>query len=275
MSIPWVEKYRPEDFSDIVLDPFNKKIFSNIIKKKKFPNLLLYGPPGTGKTTTIINLIKLYQETHYNKNKELIIHLNASDERDYMTKNAQQALKYLIQLNSSKIRFCLICNYISKIDKDLQDEFIKVRFNNLPNNDIQRFLKNILNSEKIDASDNLISLVQNMYKSDLRSMINYLQLNQKILVQNKIISNELWENLLLKIQNSNYNEIKSEIVSISHEFNIEKKNIIKSFLNYIIQEKKELITEELLDMTEFIFHDVDIKTEYALNFFLFKMKTIL
>ena len=254
MSIPWVEKYRPEDFSDIVLDPFNKKIFSNIIKKKKFPNLLLYGPPGTGKTTTIINLIKLYQETHYNKNKELIIHLNASDERgidtirnqintfvnskgifnqgikfvildeiDYMTKNAQQALKYLIQLNSSKIRFCLICNYISKIDKDLQDEFIKVRFNNLPNNDIQRFLKNILNSEKIDASDNLISLVQNMYKSDLRSMINYLQLNQKILVQNKIISNELWENFLLKIQNSNYNEIKSEIVSISHEFNIEKK----------------------------------------------------
>ena len=56
---------------------------------------------------------------------------------------------------------------------------------------------------------------------------------------------------------------------------LKKKNIIKSFLNYIIQEKKELITEELLHMAEFIFHDIDIKTEYALNYFLFKLKIIL
>ena len=46
-----------------------------------FPNLLFYGPPGTGKTTTIINLINAYQEKQGIKNKDLIIHLNASDER--------------------------------------------------------------------------------------------------------------------------------------------------------------------------------------------------
>ena len=56
-NIPWVEKYRPTNFKDIVLDPINKKIFNKIIKNKYFPNLLFYGPPGTGKTTTIINLI--------------------------------------------------------------------------------------------------------------------------------------------------------------------------------------------------------------------------
>ena len=38
------------------------------------------------------------------------------DEVDYMTKNAQQALKYLIQQYSKNISFCLICNYISRID---------------------------------------------------------------------------------------------------------------------------------------------------------------
>ena len=60
-SIPWVEKYRPINFDNIVLDTFNKQILQNIIDTSYFPNLLLYGPPGTGKTTTIINLINAYQ----------------------------------------------------------------------------------------------------------------------------------------------------------------------------------------------------------------------
>ena len=53
---PWVEKYRPKKFEDIVLDKNNSEIFKNIIKKKYFPNLLFYGPPGTGKTTTALAL---------------------------------------------------------------------------------------------------------------------------------------------------------------------------------------------------------------------------
>ena len=80
-NIPLVEKYRPTNFGDIVLDPINKKILTNIIDTAYFPNLLFYGPPGTGKTTTIINLVNSYQEKFNQKNKELMIHLNASDER--------------------------------------------------------------------------------------------------------------------------------------------------------------------------------------------------
>ena len=140
-SIPWVEKYRPTCFDDIVLDDMNRTILTNIVETNTFPNLLLYGPPGTGKTTTIINLVQAYQERYQQKSKGLMIHLNASDERgidvirtqiaqfvnskslfvrglkivildevDYMTKNAQQALKYLLQEFSNNVRFCLICN---------------------------------------------------------------------------------------------------------------------------------------------------------------------
>ena len=99
-----------------------------MIEKNYIPNILLYGPPGTGKTTTIINLINKFQSKNNQLNKGLMIHLNASDERgidiirnqinnfvnsktlfnvgikfiildevDYMTKNAQLALKYLLQ----------------------------------------------------------------------------------------------------------------------------------------------------------------------------------
>ena len=83
-SIPWVEKYRPSNFEDIVLDDINRKIFQNIIQKqanKYFPNLIFYGPPGTGKTTTIINLINAYQKEYNQVSRGTIIHLNASDER--------------------------------------------------------------------------------------------------------------------------------------------------------------------------------------------------
>ena len=47
-DIPWVEKYRPSRFDDIVLDKINQSIFSNILEKQYFPNMLFYGPPGTG-----------------------------------------------------------------------------------------------------------------------------------------------------------------------------------------------------------------------------------
>ena len=81
MNIPWVEKYRPTIFDNIVLDPINKVILQNIIETSYFPNLLFYGPPGTGKTTTIVNLVNSYQEKNDQKNSGLMIHLNASDER--------------------------------------------------------------------------------------------------------------------------------------------------------------------------------------------------
>ena len=159
MSIPWVEKYRPYDYKNIILCNENKYFLDNLLKLNYIPNLLLYGPPGTGKTTTIINLIKKYLNNNNIDNNDLIIHLNASDDRgidiirnqinnfvnsktlftngikfvildevDYMTKNAQIALKYLINLNINNIRFCLICNYISKIDNSLRNQFINLRF---------------------------------------------------------------------------------------------------------------------------------------------------
>jgi len=58
-NIPWVEKYRPTNLSNVVLDNTNKNILNNIVENNNFPNLLFYGPPGTGKTTTIIKLISM------------------------------------------------------------------------------------------------------------------------------------------------------------------------------------------------------------------------
>jgi replication factor C subunit 3/5 len=287
--IPFVEKYRPTEFEDIVLDPLNKQILKNIIETSYFPNLLFYGPPGTGKTTTIINLINAYQNKLNIKNKDLIIHLNASDERgidiirnqinffvnskplfhtgmkfvildevDYMTKNAQQALRYLLQNYTSNVRFCLICNYISKIDEGLQNEFIRLRFNQLPKNDIIKFLTNISDLEKLKMSQKSISCIQKLYKSDIRSMINFMQSNQDIVNLDNdfsIIDNDIWDNLLNKVaKRENIDKVKDYVHLISTQYNIDKKNIIKDFLNYIIRNHPKYLNKDFLNYIENLMH---------------------
>jgi replication factor C subunit 3/5 len=287
--IPFVEKYRPTQFENIVLDPLNKKILKNIIETSYFPNLLFYGPPGTGKTTTIINLINAYQCKLHIKNKDLIIHLNASDERgidiirnqinffvnskplfhtgmkfvildevDYMTKNAQQALRYLLQNYSSNVRFCLICNYISKIDEGLQNEFIRLRFNQLPKTEIIKFLTNISILENLNMSQNTLSCIQKLYKSDIRSMINFMQSNQNIVKDDTdfhIIDNDVWENLLKMLsEREKIDDIYAFVHTISIQYNIDKKNIIKDFLNYIIRNHPHHLSSKFLNFIENLMH---------------------
>jgi replication factor C subunit 3/5 len=303
----WVEKYRPKIIEDIVLDPLNKQILRNIIETSYFPNLLFYGPPGTGKTTTIINLINAYQEKVGVKNKDLIIHLNASDERgidiirnqinffvnskplfnngmkfvildevDYMTKNAQQALRYLLQNYTSNVRFCLICNYISKIDEGLQNEFIRLRFNQLPKEEIITFLNNISVSEHLNLTPKILSCIQKLYKSDIRSMINFMQSNQNLENESlNIIDNEVWDELYTKIlQREKMEIINNFIHSISINYNIDKKNIIKDFLNYIIKTYTKNVNSKFLDFVENLIHSQNQNNNTHINYLISKLSSL-
>jgi DNA polymerase III delta prime subunit len=298
-KIPLVEAFRPSKFEDIVLDPNNKLILSNIIETSYFPNLLFYGPPGTGKTTTIINLINAYQVRLNNVNKELIIHLNASDERgidiirnqissfvnskplfcnglkfvildevDYMTKNAQQALRYLIQDYAVNVRFCLICNYISKIDEGLQNEFIRLRFNQLPAAEIVDFLTNISNIEKMNMTREYIEGIQKLYNSDMRSMINFMQTNYGQENYN-IINDSIWIDIIDMIKNrSDIDKIHTYIYNISITYNIDNKNTMKHLLNYIIKHHEEYVTSKFLSFVENILHSDNINNQMFINYVL-------
>ena len=302
---PFVEKHRPTKFEDIVLEPLNKKILSNIIEKSFFPNLLFYGPPGTGKTTTIINLINAYNEKLGITGKGLTIHLNASDERgidiirnqissfvssnplfsngmkfiildevDYMTKNAQQALRYLLQNYPANVRFCLICNYISKIDDGLQNEFLKLRFNQLPENDIIDFLLKIGREEKLQISKKNIQGIQRLFRSDIRSMINFMQTNQNMITESqyKIITKEIWENVCTKLKSDETIEnIINYIHNLSIEFNIDIKNIITDLLNYIIRTYPDVNNSNFLQFVENMIHTQD-NTSVWVNYSFFKLR---
>ena len=331
-TMPWVEKYRPSCFDDIVLDPINKTILSNILKTNYFPNLLFYGPPGTGKTTTIINLVNAYQEKLNMKNKGLMIHLNASDERgidiirnqinsfvstksmfgngikfvildevDYMTKNAQIALRYLLtSYTDNNVRFCLICNYVSRIDESLQTEFVRMRFNQLPENDILTFLRKISELEQLGLTDTTLVSIQRQFSSDIRSMINYMQTNQDIIQNTNIITNTIWDDLTnMFITHASGNNIHNSkhqnntgngrnivntitldniilyILNIGRTYNIELRTIIKSYFYYIIRYRQSLINCNFLDKVEHIIHLPDIRHEYIIHYFVLKITQLI
>jgi len=311
-STPWVEKYRPKTFDNIVLDETNKTILENIIEKGYFPNLLLYGPPGTGKTTTVINLVSAFQnkytvhstDHHSNSNSNsypilglgTVIHLNASDERgidvirnqistfvntkslfgrgeqlkfiildevDYMTKNAQMALRYLINnYTLCNVKFCLICNYVSKIDESLQSEFVKMRFNQLPEGRIIEFLDQINVNEKLKLSIDTLRNIQTQFGSDIRGMINYMQSNQ-IVSKCKIIHRNTWNDVIALETSSS---ISSRLNRISRDYCIEKKSMMVQFLNHIIRTQLTELTPEFLTHIEHVIHNQECNSKHIVEY---------
>ena len=303
-TLPWVEKYRPIDLNNIILSKNNETILHNIIKCNHFPNLLLYGPPGTGKTTTIIRLIELWQKNNNQVNKSLCVHLNASDERgidivrnhitqfikmdglfikgtkfiildevDYMTKNAQIALKYLLQ-NENNVRFCLICNYISKIDNCLQRYFVKLKFNSLSKQNINTLLKTIIKRENLEINDNIIEHIQNEFNTDIRSAINYIQCNYSILNNKAIITDDVFLKVteLLKNSNISVNNIIKTLINKITEYNITYAKFIDLYCKYLLNNNN--ITHDLLKVIENVTNN-NLDYNYIIPYFVVQFRFVL
>ena len=300
-SIPWVEKYRPIDVKDVVLDSLNREFFDKMLDRRYFPNLLIYGPPGSGKTTIIQNLINSYQIRFNRINKSNIIHLNASDERgidvirtqiyqfvrsknlfehglkfvildevDYMTKNAQQALKQILQSSYNNVRFCLMCNYITKIDESLKNEFICIRFNQLPKEDIVILMQKIIKNENLQLSETTIYAILKMFHSDIRSMINYIQLNQPIDGDNQIINNDVLQKIhsFIHTTSCTKTDIFQYIYDTSILCNVDLRSIIHKYIAFVIQNYPEIANSHFLKSIEIILHRHDIPIDVHINYLL-------
>ncbi len=109
-------------------------------------------------------------------------------------------------------------------------------------------------------SKEILHCVQQLYKSDIRSMVNFMQSNQDILdTHYHIIDKDTWETLINQIKTSKIDVVVSYVLQLSRTYNMDKKNIITDFLNYIIRNYKNTITTEFLNFVENTIHFQEYK----------------
>ena len=305
-QIPWIEKYRPTSFEKIILDDINHTIFKKMLEENFIPNMIFYGPPGTGKTTTIINFINEFQKRNKEQHNELIIHLNASDDRgidiirnqidsfakashlfnkgtkfiildeiDYMTKNAQFLLYILMKNNIQNVRFCLICNYVSKLESSIINMCMAFKFNVLPKKYIVSFLKNICDNEKIlniQCSD--INNIITLFGSDIRSMINYLQRQYQTNKKNLfIISDNKIKELLDCFVKSKIALSEREMNNYMYNYNIEKQELVIYIFKYIT--KHYTLTRNHIYFMKSVLHNDNYYVDEFNNFFISNIISVL
>jgi DNA polymerase III delta prime subunit len=183
-----------------------------------------------------------------------------------MTKTAQLALKILLQNYYTNIRFCLICNYISKIFNGLSDEFIKIRFNNIDSKHIINLLQNINKIENLNINKKNLEIICSYYENDIRSMINYLQ--SKIHKKQSIIDNKVLEKIF-EVNINNNSNIKKFVVllnKIEYDYKISLFYLLKNYIFFIIENDK--INIDAITNLEYIVHNfqnID-NINYLLNY---------
>jgi len=205
--LPWVEKYRPNRLEDLVAHEDIISIITKLIDDDNLPHLLLYGPPGTGKTSTIIaaakrmygsssaystmalelnasddrgigvvrNEIKEFAGTRQLFTSNNLVKLIILDEADSMTSDAQFALRRVMEKYTKNARFCLICNYVSKIIPALQSRCTRFRFSPLKKELMEGRLLEIAQAENCKYDESGIKAILDLSDGDMRRVLNLLQ----------------------------------------------------------------------------------------------------
>jgi replication factor C subunit 2/4 len=98
------------------------------------------------------------------------------DEADHLTKDAQNALRRIIEDFTKVTRFVLVCNYITKIIGPIISRCMKFRFSQISKEEQIERLKNICSREGLQCKEDALSTVVDISKGDLRKALNLLQM---------------------------------------------------------------------------------------------------
>lgn len=185
----------------------------------KLPHMLFYGPPGTGKTSTILALAKELFGPEMFRTRVLELNASDErgisivrekvkdfarmqlsnpppnykdrypcppykiiilDEADSMTQDAQSALRRTMETYSKITRFCLICNYVTRIIDPLASRCSKFRFKTLDQGNALKRLEEIATNENVNLETGAVDTLIKCSEGDLRKAITFLQSATKL-----------------------------------------------------------------------------------------------
>lgn len=185
----------------------------------KLPHMLFYGPPGTGKTSTILALAKELFGPEMFRTRVLELNASDErgisivrekvkdfarmqlsnpppnykdiypcppykiiilDEADSMTQDAQSALRRTMETYSKITRFCLICNYVTRIIDPLASRCSKFRFKTLDQGNALKRLEEIATNENVNLESGAVDTLIRCSEGDLRKAITFLQSATKL-----------------------------------------------------------------------------------------------
>jgi replication factor C small subunit len=196
----WVEKFRPDTLEGYVGNDMVRAKIEQYITTQDIPHLLFYGTAGTGKTTAAKILVKNI-ECDY-------MFINASDERgidtvrdkikgfastvgfkplkivvldeaDFLGREAQPALRNMMEAYSATTRFILTANYIERIIDPLVSRTQVYKLTPPSKKDAALKLSDILKNEGVEYDKQTIVQIVNAYYPDLRKIINTAQLQTR------------------------------------------------------------------------------------------------
>lgn len=202
----WVEKYRPDALEGYVGNEHILEKVKIYIQNEDVPHLLLYGQAGTGKTTLakiITNQIEcdlMYvnasDENSVDAVRDKIRGFASSmgfkkwkivilDEADYLSHNAQAALRNLMETFSKSTRFILTCNYVEKIIDPIQSRCQTFAITPPSKKEVAKRLLNILNEERVEFQTSDLAILVNSGYPDIRRVLNAAQrqvINGKLVI---------------------------------------------------------------------------------------------
>ena len=256
----WVEKYRPSNLDSYIGNEHLKSKVKVYLESGDLPHLLLYGRAGPGKTTLaklLVNNIDcdyLYINASDENSVEVVrekvknfastlgfqtMKVIILDECDYITPNAQAALRNLMETFSKHCRFILTCNYVERIIDPIQSRCQSFQIIPPDRKQVAVHLGNILTKEQVESEiEDIVTIVNGGYP-DIRRVINA---SQRQVVGGKLVIDEG-----MAIQN----DYKNQVLDILKTQ--DKKNSFKNIRQLLADSK----VTDFSDLFRLLFDTVD------------------
>ena len=256
----WVEKYRPSSLDSYIGNDHLRSKVKLYLESGDLPHLLLFGRAGTGKTTLaklLVNNIDcdyLYINASDENSVEVVrdkvknfastlgfqeMKVIILDECDYITPNAQAALRNLMETFSKHCRFILTCNYVERIIDPIQSRCQSFQIIPPDRKQVAVHLGNILTKENVtNEIEDIVTIVNGGYP-DIRRVINAAQ---RQVVDNKLVIDEG-----MSIQSDYKNQVL-EILKTQ-----DKKNSFKNIRQLLADSK----VTDFSDLFRLLFDTVD------------------